>query len=54
MYLGIFKDFMKSLDNGFNQVETFIENHFDNPLLWIMIVVMVLIIATIAYQNLSK
>lgn len=42
------------LDRTFNEIEKFIENHSDNPLLWIMILVMVLLIVAMASQALSK
>lgn len=42
------------LDRTFNEIEKFIANHSDNPLLWIMILVMVLLIVAMASQALSK
>lgn len=42
------------LDRTFTEIEKFIENHYDNPLLWIMILVMILLIVAMASQTLSK
>lgn len=50
MILGIFD----SLDNTFTEFETFINNHADNPILWIMVLVVLLLIVACAYNTLSK
>ncbi len=42
------------LDQTFSELEKFIENHYDNPLLWIMIMAMILLIVAMASQALSK
>lgn len=50
MILGI----VDTLDDFFTTIEEFVTKHFDNPLLWIMIVLVVLVIVACAYNSLSK
>ena len=50
MILGIFD----SLDSIFTEFERFIANHADNPILWIMILAMLLVIVACCYNALSK
>lgn len=50
MILGIFE----TLDDLFTQLEKFVANHADNPILWIMILAVLLLIVAAAYNALSK
>lgn len=50
MILGI----MDTLDDLFTQLEKFVSNHADNPILWIMILAVLLLIVAGAYNALSK
>lgn len=54
MTLNILNDFISWLDRTMKQLEQFVENHFDNPLLWILIIGILLLIVSIAYGSLSK
>ncbi len=51
--LNIFTDIIKSMDETFNELEQFINNHFDNPILWIIIVVMLLCFIALAMNVLG-
>ncbi len=42
------------LDRSFKELENFFESHYDSPLLWIMIMVVILLIVAMASQALSK
>lgn len=50
MILGI----LETLDDIFTQLEKFIANHADNPILWIMIFAVLLLIVVATYNSLSK
>ena len=50
MILGI----LETLDDIFTQLEKFIANHADNPILWIMIFAVLLLIVVTTYNSLSK
>lgn len=54
MTLSIFSDALEGLDSIFNQMERFITDHFDNPILWILIFAILLIIAGFAINTLSN
>ena len=54
MTLSIFSNILDWLDSVFSQMEKFITNHYDNPILWVMIFVILLIIAGFAINNLSN
>lgn len=51
--LNIFTDMIEGLDETFNELEQFIANHFDNPILWIIIVVMILCMVALAMNVLG-
>lgn len=53
MSLSIINDFISWLDQTMKQLEKFVENHFDNPLLWILIIGIVLLIVAMASSALS-
>ena len=50
MILGI----LETLDDFFTQLEKFVANHADNPILWIMILAVLLFIVAALYNALSK
>lgn len=50
MILGI----MEMLDDFFTELEKLVANHADNPILWIMIVAVLLLIVAGTYNALSK
>ena len=50
MILGIFD----KLDEIFTELEVFVANHADNPLLWIMVLLFLLLIVAGSYNALSK
>ncbi len=50
MVLGIFD----WLDKFFSSLEKLVSNHADNPVLWILILVVLLLIVASAYNTLSK
>lgn len=54
MALNIINDFIDWVDHTFGQLETLVEDHFENPLLWILIIGVILLIVAAAYNSLSK
>lgn len=50
MVLGIFD----AIDDFFSSIEDLVTKHFDNPILWIAIVLVLLLIVACAYNSLSK
>lgn len=50
MILGI----VDAVNDFFSGIEEIVTKNFDNPLLWIMIVLVILVIVVCAYNSLSK
>lgn len=54
MSLNIINDFIAWLDKTMKELEKLVENHFANPLLWILIIGVVLLIVAMASNSLSR
>ncbi len=54
MTLDIISDFIEWLDDTFGQLEKLVEDHFENPVMWIVIVAVILLIVGMAFNTLSK
>ncbi|MDD6224020.1 MAG: hypothetical protein PUB18_03375 [bacterium] len=54
MTLNLVDDFVKEFNNILKSLENFIETHYSNPLLWIIIIITILMIVNLAYTTLSK
>ncbi len=54
MSLNIIDDLTTWFDKTMKNLEKLVENHFDEPLFWVLIIVVVLIIFKMALNALSK
>lgn len=54
MVLNIIDDIVNGLENIFTDLENFVATNFSNPILWILIISVLLVIVACAYNTLSK
>lgn len=54
MVLNIIDDIVNGLSNIFTDLENFMAANFSNPILWILILAILLVIVSFAYNTLSK